>query len=84
MSVARIQIDFGMLPGEKLAEILGAIGDMVMPFLDPHEDHEPCVRWVQIEAFQFAEGEYNVSFSPEEEELLDELPTLFGEPFSNN
>lgn len=86
MPIARIQIDCSMLEGEELADLLMTIGDMLVPLLDPHEEDEPCVRFVQIEAYQFTDDAYQISFSPEEEEELIGIgvPAIFRDNYGNN
>lgn len=85
MSIARIQIDFGMLEGEQLQDVLLQLGDLAMMVLDPHEDSDDCTRWVSIEAFEVDEADYAISFTADEdEELALGVPEVFRQNFKNN
>ena len=85
MAIARIQIDFGILDGEKLEDFLEFFGDFAIDVLDPHEPDEDCVRWVAIEATLVDESEYVVGFTPEEDEELNMgVPDLFRMNAENN
>lgn len=67
MTVARIEIDFTIEPGELLEAFLEYIGDMVIAVLDPHEEGEECTRWVSIEAYEMEEEEYEIDTAALEE-----------------
>lgn len=72
MTVARIEIDFVLKDGEDLETLLFQVGDLIVPVLDPHGPDEECSRWVSVEAYEFTEEDYDVSFVPDEEDDDDE------------
>lgn len=85
MTIARIQVDFGMLDSETLEDVLNLVGDAVMRVLDPHEDTDECVRWVSIEASLCDEDEYELCFTAEEDaELGLGVPDVFRDAAPNN
>jgi hypothetical protein len=90
MSIAVIQINCTLLEGETLADLLMKVGDLLAPFLDPHEDDEPCVRDLEIEGFQLLDEdeEYGMIFTPDDEddeELIGiGVPQRFRDAWKNN
>ena len=86
MAIGRIVIDFGILPDDRFTELLEKVAEAVSPVLDPHEDGEPCVRWTLVSGTQFPDEDYDIDFFSDDDtiELLDVLPTGFGEEFNPN
>ena len=74
MAIARIQIDFHIEDDEDIEEYLEYFGDHAIEVLDPHEDGEPCVRWVSVEAYMCEDEDYVIETDVNEIEEFLALP----------